>query len=684
MRVNSRPEPDADLSPLGSLALLWPAIPESLVSSGARARIEGAAARLSAIARIALEVRLDEGGERVDLHQFVSRSAADAAALRRYLKGNGAAAGDDIVRRFLGGWAEDEGGLRTDLSGFFLEWDGPGSRAAAPPAIFIPVQGRHDGGERAAACRDRIADQIARLSLAEEHVGALLRSISPELSISYVGFMLGRGDAVRLNVRAVRPDDLADVLAGLGWPGDVGQASALFNRLVELTGQVALALDFTPAIQPTIGFECALPHLPAEEPRWGELFDWLQEAALCTPDKRAALERLGARLYPEDEGQAWPAQWIAAALAAPPQWVPWFERRVSHIKVSIAGGGQVTAKAYVSAQHHWSRGGAPAAVPGQAAPAKSFAEAVAGAAERAAGFLIAERQQDDFWRDFQLVNGASDEWVTAFVGYALAESGVLLPPGLVKETVQALLRRQRSDGGWGYNRISPADADSTAWGLKFLNAAAYSGPEVEAAAAFLLSHLRADGGVSTYAPSTRLRFAGASGVRDDSGWRGAHPCVAANAAGLLPERLTDYLLSTQDAGGAWRAYWWRTDAFATALAAEGLAQVEAAGESISKAAAWARGQAAAAGGAFDRAWLIRLLLRGGPEDRAQARAMAHALAAEQHLDGGWDASAEMLFPDPGELRRHAHVPVVPDERRLFTAASALLALASVRDAGAGA
>lgn len=61
--------------------------------------------------------------------------------------------------------------------------------------------------------------------------------------------------------------------------------------------------------------------------------------------------------------------------------------------------------------------------------------------------------------------------------------------------------------------------------------------------------------------------------------------------------------------------------------------------------------------------------------------MAAALAAEQHEDGGWDASAEMLFPDPAELRRRPDAPIVLDEARLFTAASALLAFAALQSCG---
>ncbi|HYJ84330.1 MAG TPA: prenyltransferase/squalene oxidase repeat-containing protein [Allosphingosinicella sp.] len=669
-------EPDADLSPVGSLALLWPAIPDGLVGADERSRIEAAAARLAPIARIALELRLGEGRDEVDLHQYVSRSAADAAALKRHLSKSGPpGSSEGPAPRFLRAWADDADGLRTDLDGFFLEWDGPGSASAGPPAIFLPVQGRHDRAADGVARRLRLSAHIERLGLAGDTVASLLRAIPAKVSISYVGFMLGRGDAVRLNLRAVRPDDLAGMLDALGWPGDIGRAAALFGDLVGLTGQVAVALDFAPAIGPTIGFECALPDLPAEEPRWRPLFDRLCADGLCTREKRAGLERVGARLYPEDEAQEWPASWIGAAVAAQPQFVPWFERRLSHVKVSVGADGDVAAKAYVSAQHHWSREVA-------AAPSRATAGAVTveAAAERAAGFLIAERQQDDFWRDFRIVNGASDEWVTAVVGFALVTSGVRLPNALAEQTTRALLARQRPEGGWGYNWISPADADSTAWVLKFLEAAGHSGPETSSAEAFLRSHLRSEGGLSTYAATTRLRFEGDAAPTDDSGWRGGHPCVAANAAGLIGDPLLGHLLATQAPDGAWPAYWWRGDGFSTALAVESLAGMEAARESRRRAAAWADRQAGSAATAFDRAWLIRILATGGPAHRARARAMALALAAEQRPDGGWDSSADMLFPDPADLRRNDDSPVVRDRNRLFTAASVLLALGSVTGA----
>ncbi len=666
-------EPEFDLSPVGSLALLWPAVPEGLVGSAARSALEAAASRLAPIARLAIELRLGEGRDDVDLHQYVSGSAADAAVLRRYLtQMPEASQHPHAIGRFLQAWADDEDSIRTDLGGVFLEWDMPGSGTDRAPALFLPVETRHDRGPQAGGGRHRVARHAHRLKLAGDHVTKLLSALPPDLSISYIGFMLGRGEAVRVNLRGVRPDDLKSLLSDLGWPGECDRATDLFARLVGITGRVAIGLDFAPAIRPTIGFEAMLPDFPALEPRWSELLDWLCAENICTNDQRTALERVGARLYPEDSRQDWPASWIAAAVRAPPKFVPWFERRLSHVKVSLGADSTTSAKAYISAQHQWSRNNL-AASP-RSITADGPAAAIAAAAASAVGFLLAERDQDDFWRDFQIVNGASDEWVTAFVGYALVVSGADLPDTLIAQTIRAMLRRQRPAGGWGYNRISPGDADSTAWALKFFRAVGYSGPDVACAEAFLGAHLQPGGAVATYAPDTPIRFDGSTGPQDDAGWRSGHACVAANVAALMGETVSDHLRSSQNPDGAWTAYWWRNDNFATALAAEAVGP----GPNLSRAIGWATTQAATRSSPFDRAWLIRILMLGQAAERAQAHALAFALAAEQQSDGGWNSSAEMLFPDPATLSRQPNMAVMRDTRRLFTAASALLALSAAQ------
>src|SRR5260370_19815072 len=65
----------------------------------------------------------------------------------------------------------------------------------------------------------------------------------------------------------------------------------------------------------------------------------------------------------------------------------------------------------------------------------------------------------------------SEAWSTAWVGWCLASC----PPPLRSEARTCLQRALRAlsgcrcAGGWGYNRTTGPDADSTAWVVRFLS-----------------------------------------------------------------------------------------------------------------------------------------------------------------------------------------------------------------------
>lgn len=109
--------------------------------------------------------------------------------------------------------------------------------------------------------------------------------------------------------------------------------------------------------------------------------------------------------------------------------------------------------------------------------------------------------------------------------------------------------------GWGYNRVTGPDADSTAMSLKLHDAAGL--PRLPEDEAWLLERWLPGGGVATY-PG-----AGA--------WATAHNDVTAIAFMAFPERertariqeLTGYLHRTRQPDGTWPSYWWRTAHYAT-------------------------------------------------------------------------------------------------------------------------
>ena len=197
------------------------------------------------------------------------------------------------------------------------------------------------------------------------------------------------------------------------------------------------------------------------------------------------------------------------------------------------------------------------------------------AASAAASWLLGSRSADGWWRDFTLAPGCSDEWVTAYTGCALAASharGDDLNQA-VEQAWELLLGRQRPAGGWAYNAIAPADADSTAWALELARLLGFAGgPPAQRARHWLDGHRRETGGVTTYADSGPVRaFTGIPAWVSFAGWTAPHTCVTAGVARSLRDRRDiEYLKGTQDQAGNWVSYWWCEPAYATALAVEAL------------------------------------------------------------------------------------------------------------------
>src|SRR5579859_1821918 len=104
-------------------------------------------------------------------------------------------------------------------------------------------------------------------------------------------------------------------------------------------------------------------------------------------------------------------------------------------------------------------------------------------------FLLNARNSYGWWEDFHLAAGISDEWVTGYVGTALAKVPTASAQQAAREAWEVLITRRTHSSGWGYNRITPADADSTGWVLQLARAAgAADSDRASAARQFLAKH----------------------------------------------------------------------------------------------------------------------------------------------------------------------------------------------------
>jgi hypothetical protein len=284
------------------------------------------------------------------------------------------------------------------------------------------------------------------------------------------------------------------------------------------------------------------------------------------------------------------------------------------------------------------------------------------AAER---YLVLSQDTDGYWRDYALSPGASEDWSTACVGYVLSTGPYgRASAGCLRAAVQALHGARRPDG-WGYSRNTPCDADSTAWVLRFLGAAAPPSPRL--AVALLQPWLDVNGGAHTF---TDARAGDWATVHDDVTPMLGLALLAVDGPRQLVARIRRRVLDSQQKNGAWQAYWWTTDAYAVA---QSLAFLSATGGIPGPTASASRtwlGHAQAASSAFEAAQLALISAYLFRADAAADR-IAHLLAL-QTPRGAWPPSPTLREPPRSDSQHETLVHA--DQRGLMSTAMGILAL----------
>ncbi|MES1975994.1 MAG: hypothetical protein V4472_26345 [Pseudomonadota bacterium] len=626
-------------------------------------RLERLAAYLPAVATAGLEVALESEGA-IDLQQRI-QNQEEIARLARWLARTGpqGAAWQHLAAALAP--------IADAIDEYWLELDAPAGDDArdAPLSVFVRL-------------RDYAEPTIARvlaafdIRLTPERLEALQRCLvacGPDARLSYIGLMLGRAGApLRLIVENVRPNDACAFLERSGWPGPLDTATAWIDRLFVHADRIRFALTLGDALTPDIGFECFVGDPTANDPRWRCLFDMLVQGGLCTPARREQLLAWPAALTPLSS-QQWPESLISDALLRPATAPRWLDCRISHAKVTLAAGHPPRAKGYfgfIEVQ-------APSVADTEARPRTTTTNAKT-AIENATDFLVAGQNQAGWWLDYDgFSEGTADEWVTAYVAHALHDSARADARDGAARAWHLLKARARS--GWGWNFLQPADADSTIWGLRLASDLSQSETrEAREATEFLRQHLDADGGIATYRRHVYAQWVDAKAV--NPAWYDAHACVTAAAAhvpglGLAP---LSYVRSTQRENGEWRGYWWQSDRYTTALAAEALAATGDAEDAnrVQRAVAATRAWLERDGWGetlreppFDAAWALRTLLLRPMDGWETIERLADHLQHAGREDGSWVASAALAIPN-----RQGDIVQAIDSRRYFTTATVLSAL----------
>jgi hypothetical protein len=187
-----------------------------------------------------------------------------------------------------------------------------------------------------------------------------------------------------------------------------------------------------------------------------------------------------------------------------------------------------------------------------------FEHSVEAAICRGIDFLLQQQDKDGFWREFDLQPGASESWTTAWVGWCLTRA---FARGRTRQfqihesckRAAVTLWRSRHEDGWGYNRGTGPDADTTSWVLRFLSACGF---RVEPTM-YLAPHVDTGGGVHTFLEP------------GFGSWTDAHDDVAANAGlALLTTSASPLLVARVKHRLARRfpgeTFWWSTPTYGAA------------------------------------------------------------------------------------------------------------------------
>lgn len=307
--------------------LLTPHLPESLVEPSSMEPVEQLARRIPGGVLGAIEIRLGPEPSPVDLSLRLA-SPAHARQIAPMIE-------TDYLRRFLNDWAEDPD---PRIPFLWVEFD----LHQPPDADLHPVFIVRLKNPEPQWVVDDLLPPIFPNSTSPEWDGAVRRCLDnlPEPgNLVYVFNLESRGQkAVRLDFFGLSPSKMQTYFERLERP-DLSAAIAAPLKIVENAERFHLNFDVDGEIQPRIGIEASYGVFPKRDTAWGDLFDRLVEAKLCTPEKRDAVFSWPGYTSPNRAGDRWPM--------APHGPEGFLVRSISHVKLVCQPGQPPEAKVYL-------------------------------------------------------------------------------------------------------------------------------------------------------------------------------------------------------------------------------------------------------------------------------------------------------------------------------------------------
>ena len=269
--------------------------------------------------------------------------------------------------------------------------------------------------------------------------------------------------------------------------------------------------------------------------------------------------------------------------------------------------------------------------------------------EKAKNYLLSNIQNGICSSFHQVRRGASDAWTSACIGSTLFELGEIR-----SDIVSSLLKLQRDSGGWGYNHLATADADTTLRVLQFFNKIGFTDLSViEPALSFIYQHQDASGGICTFTFDEIYIMGRPERVR----YAIPHLDVSALAMNVLPdseqkEKISQYVISQTKS--TLKSYWWRSDYYVAYEVGKMCNEVTDDTISIGL-----------------KFLLYAKLKQKVPENEIET------LCKLQYSDGSFPASFQLKIPRqliPYSILSEEEIELIEDRNRILSTAAAAVAI----------
>lgn len=331
-------------------------LPSALINSCALKRLKTGARDLPQILNGGLECRLGSAeNEQVDVQLCVVRGTPDVEILQEFVKDQPGDHGPwQRLAALVAVWADRTTAIHDQIAEIWLEFDCKDQ--ISPPSVFLGLKQSPQPADKQipvvnAAVETLLDEVVWRRS--KDTIRRCFEACADGVFISHVGVMLGRdADAVRINVKRLTSDSIADYLSDVGWSGDATKATTLTRHLLDHVDRITLCLDAGAVISNEYGLECIAQSKTIPD-QWRALIKDLPMQTEIDEQKTSALLQWNRTLTPDSSLRPWPRKLIAASLFPSVKLRSQLNCQVSHLKVSCSDGEAVKAKAYLAFRHNW-------------------------------------------------------------------------------------------------------------------------------------------------------------------------------------------------------------------------------------------------------------------------------------------------------------------------------------------